>query len=79
MMTGDEVMELMEEYIEVTEMISDILEGELEVALVDGKGKIINLEEILPDHKINKTISKTIASELAYYKQDLRKQIKENI
>lgn len=75
MMTGDEVMDLMEEYIEVTEMISDILEGELEVALVDGKGKIINLEEILPDHKIGKAIT----SELAYYKQDLRKQIKENI
>lgn len=75
MMTGDEVLNLMEEYIKITDMISDILNGDLEVALVDGKGRIINLEDVLPDHKIGKAIT----SDLTYYKQDLRKQIKENI
>ena len=68
MMTGgkDEVLNLMEEYIKITELINDFVNGNLKIILDDGKGHRVDLDDL-------------IIGDLTHYQADLAEQIKEEL
>lgn len=77
MMTGvkDEVLNLMEEYIKITELINDFVNGNLKIILDDGKGHRVDLDDLITTDAIDEQIT----GDLTHYQADLAEQIKEEL
>lgn len=76
MMTGDDdVLNLMEEYIRITELIKDFTNGDLRIVLEDSKGHQTDLDDLIPTDAIDEQITK----DLMHYQADLAEQIKEEL
>ena len=78
MMTGgkDEVLNLMEEYIKITELINDFVNGNLKIILDDGKGHRVDLDDG-KGHRVD--LDDLIIGDLTHYQADLAEQIKEEL
>lgn len=76
-MTGgkDEVLNLMEEYIKITELINDFVNGNLKIILDDGKGHRVDLDDLITTDAIDEQIT----GDLTHYQADLAEQIKEEL
>lgn len=77
MMTGgkDEVLNLMEEYIKITELINDFVNGNLKIILDDGKGHRVDLDDLITTDAIDEQIT----GDLTHYQAGLAEQIKEEL
>ena len=76
MMTGDDdVLNLMEEYIRITELIKDFTNGDLRIVLEDSKGHQTDLDDLVNTDAIDEQITK----DLMHYQADLAEQIKEEL
>jgi len=77
MMTGgkDEVLNLMEEYIRITELINDFVGGNLKIILEDSQGHKTDLDDLITTDAIDEQIT----GDLTHYQADLAEQIKEEL
>jgi len=75
MMTGDkdEILNLMEEYIRITELINDFVNGNLKIILEDSQGNKTDMDDLITTDAIDEQIT----GDLVHYQEDLAEQIKE--
>lgn len=71
-MSQDEILNAMEDYIKVTDLIRGMNEGGLTVVLQDSKGKTFDLFDIFPD---GTGIHDYVLNQLTDYKDNLQTQL----